>query len=404
MARYIQHILIVLGLALCIIFVQTAPAAVAAEADSDMQYIRVGLLQNQQQVSVSAENDFVVKDLDKKKNYKFNKNKAVQISRKNGRTYIDSKSAGSAIVVAVKDNAAVSVNGKKYRGALRIEQRQNGLTVINRLQIDEYLYGVVPNEMPTDWNGEALKAQAVAARSYALYDKIDGKHARDGFDVCITNDCQVYGGIAAENAAASRAVDATRGVVLTYLGSPICAVFHAASGGSTENSEDVWDARVPYLRAVDDSTERSPYMSWTEKINASDLNEKLGNQRGSLGVLKEIDTSLFKQQAKEDSRGKYIKFIGTSKSVNMSGAAMRSLLGLKSSNFKLSVTENGKVKDGSSLKINKMQSADIIISGKGFGHRLGMSQWGAKSLADKGKNYRQILLHYYTDVQLKSLY
>ncbi len=402
MARYIQRILIVLGLALCMNFVQAA-SAMAAE-NSDMQYIRVGLLQNQQQVSVSAEDDFVVKDLDKDKNYRFNKNKGVQISRKNSRIYIGSKAAGSVVVVAVKNNAAVSVNGKKYRGALRIESRQNGLTVINRLQIDEYLYGVVPNEMPTDWNSEALKAQAVAARSYALYDKIDGKHARDGFDVCITNDCQVYGGIAAENAAASRAVDATRGVVLTYLGSPICAVFHAASGGSTENSEDVWDARVPYLRAVDDSTERSPYMNWTEKISASSLNEKIGDQRGSLGVLKEIDTSLFKQQAREDSRGKYIKFIGTAKSVNMSGAAMRSMLGLKSSNFKLSVTENGKTKDGSSLRINKMQSADILINGKGFGHRLGMSQWGAKSLADKGKNYRQILLHYYTDVQLKSLY
>ena len=396
--KYIGKLIAVLLLTAAIGILPCNGAAAAAE---DVQYIRVGLLQNKQQVNISADDDFVIKDLTQSKNYKFSKGKTVQISQKNGRIYVGGKAVqAQSVIAAVKNNAPVSVNGKKYRGALQILRRGNGLTVVNRLQLDEYLYGVIPNEMPTDWNGEALKAQAIAARSYALYDKNDGKHAADGFDVCTTTDCQVYGGIASENAAANRAVDATRGMVLTYQHAPICAVFHTASGGSTENSRDVWGADVPYLKAVNDGAERSPYMNWSVRLSAAQLAQKISAQQGNIGTLKAIDTSHFKQKA--DAEAKYIRFIGSKKSVNMTGAQLRSLLNLKSSNVVLSAAEKGKTKSGSYIKLS--QSADIIIDGKGFGHRLGMSQWGAKSLADKGDNYRQILLHYYTDVQLESLY
>lgn len=113
-------------------------------------------------------------------------------------------------MVAVKDNAPVIVNGKRYRGNLIIQPHKAGLTVINRLLIDEYLYGVVPEEMPADWNMEALKAQAVAARTFALYDKLDRKHTKEGFDVCATTDCQVYGGIDSEASTTNKAIDATK--------------------------------------------------------------------------------------------------------------------------------------------------------------------------------------------------
>lgn len=396
-ARYLSRIITVSALIAAFLSFGLMPAHAAEQT-----YIRVGLMQGQQQISVSADDDFVVKDVDGKKNYKFDKKKTVQISQKGKTVYVGSKgSQTTTVVVAVKNNAPVSVNGKRYRGALLIQPHQAGLTVINRLPLEQYLYGVVPNEMPVDWNMEALKAQAVAARSFALYDRNDGKHSAQGFDVCVTTDCQVYGGIASESAASNRAVDATRGQILTYGRQPICAAFHTASGGFTENSEDVWGSNVPYLRSVDDRTEVSPYSGWTKELTAEQLASAVSHVSGSLGTLKSIDTSSLQQKA---GGKRSLLFTGSAKKAAVPAAQMRSLLGLKSSNFSVSVAENGRVSDGSVLKLNKPQSAKVVLTGSGFGHRLGMSQWGAKSLADKGKNYKQILMHYYTDVQLETLY
>ena len=146
-----------------------------------------------------------------------------------------------------------------------IQPHKAGLTVINRLLIDEYLYGVVPEEMPASWNIEALKAQAVAARTFALYDKLDRKHTQEGFDVCVTTDCQVYGGMDSEAATTNKAIDATKGEVIVYLNQPICSVFHAASGGQTDDSINVWNVNVPYLRAVEDKEEKKQIQN-TETI------------------------------------------------------------------------------------------------------------------------------------------
>lgn len=188
----------------------------------------------------------------------------VDIHQSDRKVYVNKKGQETTtLVVAVKDNAPVIVNGKRYRGSLIIQPHKAGLTVINRLLIDEYLYGVVPEEMPASWNSEALKAQAVAARTFAIYDKLDRKHTKEGFDVCATTDCQVYGGMDSEAITTNKAIDATKGEVIVYLNQPICSVFHAASGGQTDDSINVWNVNVPYLRAVEDKDEQSPYQNWS---------------------------------------------------------------------------------------------------------------------------------------------
>lgn len=373
-------------------------------AQSSAPYVRVGLLQGVQEVVITANDDFVVKDVDNKVNYKFKKMNEVNIRQKDRTVYVNKKGKETTtLIVAVKNNDPVIVNGKRYRGNLIIQPHKAGLTVINRLLIDEYLYGVVPEEMPASWNIEALKAQAVAARTFALYDKLDRKHTKEGFDVCATTDCQVYGGIDSETSATNKAINETKGKVIIYLHQPICSVFHAASGGKTDDSINVWNVNVPYLRAVDDKDEQSPYQNWTISVTNESLTRSIKNSYSDIGTVKEIDFSGLKKDPAKASKPQVIKFIGSNKkSVELTKTQLRSLLNLKSSNFTIELEDNKKAKNDI-LKIDK-DDKKLIFKGSGFGHRLGMSQWGAKSLADKGKNYQQILYHYYSDVNIKDMY
>ena len=142
----------------------------------------------------------------------------------------------------------IQINGKQYRGMLTFAVANQKMTAVNIVALEEYLYGVVPAEMGKGYHAEALKAQAVAARTYAMT-KL-GAHKESGYELCDTTNCQVYKGCSVEAESTTNAVDATRGELACYDGKPIEAVFSASAGGYTENSENVWYAEVPYLRAV----------------------------------------------------------------------------------------------------------------------------------------------------------
>ncbi|MGB9803921.1 SpoIID/LytB domain-containing protein, partial [Desulfofundulus sp.] len=190
----------------------------------------------------------------------------------------------------------------RYRGDMEFRLDDRGITVVNQLGIEEYLYGVVPAEMPASWPAEALKAQAVAARSYVLAQM--GTYASQGFDVLATQGSQVYRGYDGEHPAASRAVDETRGLVVTYRGRPISAVFHSSSGGYTENSEDVWVSCVDYLRARPDPFDRNPqnkHYDWVRTYTADQLKEQLaasGYRFSQIYDLVEIERTSTGQRVK----------------------------------------------------------------------------------------------------------
>ena len=254
------------------------------------------------------------------------------------------------------------------------------------MPVDDYLLSVVPEEMPTDWPAEALKAQSVAARSFAL--KSRGRHAAEGYDLCTTTHCQLYKGIASEKTVSTAAVRATRGEVLTYGGQPIEALFHTDSGGMTESSEDVWGSHVPYLRAVRDTPLGT--MPWTKTMSKADLEQKLAAKGHAIGRLRAIELSpLAVGRAAKDrtasGRVKAMIVTGTKGSVTLSGNAWRSLLGLKSTLFSAKLTKDS-----------------VTFTGFGAGHGLGISQWSAKRLAETGKSYADILHHYYTGVTLQT--
>ena len=379
-------------LALCLCPAGTVQAAWQPE-------LLVSLKQSAGSVRLSANMPVVLRRLDNKKvlwEGKARENAVLTFGAKgwelNGRKLSKADSAALELVTSDEKQLTKQVSTldyKSYRGALRLLPRKGKIQVLNRVPVEEYLRGVVPEEMPAEWNVEAVKAQAVAARTYALGHR--KRHGQEGFDICTTTHCQQYSGTAAERSAANKAIDATYGEVLHGGGNLIDAVFHTDSGGMTENSEDVWGSRISYLRAAREL--RQGTYPWEKNVSAVELTGLLARRGKNIGELQKIELSPLKiGQAGRDrtvsGRVKNVTFIGKNGRASMSGNDLRSLLGLKSTVFSMSLNRNV-----------------VFINGYGWGHGLGLSQYGAKAYADsKHWDYKKILAHYYNGAELKKLY
>lgn len=414
--------------------------------------IKVGILSNQPNVVVSASTDFSVTDNDTNQIIgKYAPNERVVISLSGKTVTVNGKSvAAKEISITLKlDNGEYysEVNRRHYRGRITIHQSngKSGLTVVDTLPIEQYLYGVIAKEISPDWPGEAVKAQAVAARTYALHSL--NKHQDDGYDVCASTDCQVYGGYDSEAPGAVRAVDATKGKVIYYQGKLISAFFHSSSGGYTENSENVWSMSYPYLKGVPDYDQNTPYFKWEKQVSVSELETALKGAGYNIGNLYAIElSSLSKPPVDAFDRGvsgrvKEIRFVGTSGTAFLSGNKLRSMLGLNSTLFDVDVvvpaqkalefeiTDSAgdhqtkevalnlppyKQKDFLTEKravhhITRRPLETVIFRGFGWGHGIGLSQWGAKEMAQSGPKgdvtyFEQILKHYYQGVDIQKAY
>nr|WP_290224988.1 SpoIID/LytB domain-containing protein [Trichocoleus desertorum] len=277
--------------------------------------------------------------------------------------------------------------GNWYRGRAFLVPTAKGLTAVNYVDLEQYLYSVVASEMIPSWPQEALKAQAIAARSYALYQRQTS--ANSVYDVGDTQAWQVYEGVGKETSTTQAAVSATAGQVLTYGGRIIEAVFHSSSGGHTENVEDVWKQPLPYLRGVQDYDQGTPVYQWVKMFSNSELSNRISG----------VGNVISMQPARTTPRGRVVtmKVVGDAGSRTLSGDALRSALGLRSTLFTATPVAGGAA-NKSSGSLPAFQ-----ISGRGFGHGLGMSQWGAHNLAQRGHNYQQIVLHYYKGTALAKI-
>ncbi|MBI6546081.1 MAG: SpoIID/LytB domain-containing protein [Cyanobacteria bacterium NC_groundwater_1444_Ag_S-0.65um_54_12] len=275
----------------------------------------------------------------------------------------------------------VYVGKRWYRGILEI---RDGLIAINELPMEDYLYGVVPCEMPHTWPLEALKAQAVAARTYTVA-KL-GEMAARGYDLKPTTDHQVYGGAARETPESNLAVDATRGEVVTYNGRPIPAYYCSAAGGYTDGADTVWGGDpVPYLQAVPDFDQAAPSYLWQHTISAVALRSDLERHGISIGDLTAIEPLL----RGYSGRVRTLAIRGSQGDKVLSGERFRYITGLKSSLFNVApeLDEHGR-------------TTGFTFAGRGHGHGVGLSQWGSRGLGQMGYSYVQILSHYYPHSQL----
>ena len=278
----------------------------------------------------------------------------------------------------------VMINGKDYFGGIKILKRGSTLTVINIAPVEEYLRGVLPKEMIQSWHIDALKAQAVAARTFVLKNR--QKHKHDGYELCATTHCQVYNGVETF-ATTDRAVTETRGEVLFHGGRTVDAPFHADSGGMTESAANVWGGNVAHLQAI--AEERKFTQAWTVKFSVYDFSSRMGAAFGSLQKFNLSPLTIGKSSNDRSSSGrvKFAQIVGSKKTVQMKGDEMRRKFSLPSTLFNVKIVGN-----------------EVIFEGYGKGHGVGLSQYGAKFYAEKGWTYDKILAHYYHGATIKKLY
>lgn len=413
---------------------------------SPQPLVRVGLWNGQQSVVVGSSGAYSVEtEQEQPKWAEFKAGEKIVIAwQQNGMTVNGKALRGQTLYLRSNvENVRWEVNRKKYRGdiVVRPTTGKNGLTVINEVLMEEYLYGILGKEISAGWPAEAAKAQAVAARSYALNLMLSGdRHRQDGYDLCATVHCQVYGGADAEAPDMIQAVTATKGIAAYYNGQPIHAYFHSSSGGHTEDSENVWSSALPYLRGVADVDAEAPGSSWEKRFTARALETLLTQKGKGVGVLKSLELSSLTKPGTdrtESGRVRQLQIAGDKRSLSLSGVQMRSLLDLPSALFDIRVVravpseldvsvetsygttvekkmpvslkepaESGRWNDPASIHRIIRPADDIVIfNGRGRGHGVGMSQWGARLLAEKNKyEYKQILQYYYQGITLKKAY
>lgn len=359
--------------------------------------ILVGLLTGQTEIYIRTKVPFQIENNRQRHGvYKANSDLRIRRSRAgveiNGTEY-----KGTVWLNPGHMDPSFSLKGNTYRGKIKIcpSTIEGKVNVINSVPLEIYLQGVVPCEIVPSWSMDAIKAQAVAARTYALYHR-NGYEAA-GYDVTDDTRSQVYRGYSAEAGTTNRAVKETEGEIMTYQGKPIDALFHANGGGYTENSEDVWGSYIPYLRGVKEEKSPTVSQSWNKTISLSDFSEALLRAGYHVGKIRGITLShltMGNRTLKDrgiSGRVKYIEITGTRSKERITGSAMQTLFGLKSTLFDVSV-----------------RGKDLIFTGYGFGHGLGLSQWGAEALAAKygnGKDYyRKILAHYFTGIKIEKIY
>lgn len=270
----------------------------------------------------------------------------------------------------------IEIDKKAYPGRIEAIARDNTIYLINDLDLENYVKGVVASEVPNSWNVEALKAQSVAARTYAY--NLIRERRNELYDLSATVLHQVYSGIEHTTPKVILAVESTRGEVLFYDGEIIKPYYHSDCGGKTDSSEKIWGIPLPYLQPV-----RCPFPGkrWKATFTAQSLGRKVGLK--SVKYIKVIERS-------PSGRILKIKLGDGEKTITLSGEDMRRILGyseLKSAIFDVSIANDR-----------------IVFEGKGSGHGVGMCQWGAQKLAEKGYNYREILKFYYKGVEIRKLY
>jgi stage II sporulation protein D (peptidoglycan lytic transglycosylase) len=294
-----------------------------------------------------------------------------------GKIVLNARSVRSAVTRVRSAGAFTGVNGKRFRGWLELRKKRNGLLlVINDLDLEEYLNGVVAAEMPHDWEGEALKAQAVAARTYALYRKRTS--GRRPYHIFSTVNSQVYNGGRGERGSAAEAVRATRGLVLVYRGKIIPAFYHANCGGHTEDASVLWGIDEPYLKGVDCECQRIvTHGLWEKRISLSAVSNALRRMGYRVGDISDLSIGGLTPAGRVNE----IRVGSGGLTFTVPGEALRTTLGntaLPSLFFELEKSGN-----------------EAVFSGRGSGHGVGMCQWGAQEMAQRGYTFDAILSHYY---------
>jgi stage II sporulation protein D len=279
----------------------------------------------------------------------------------------------------------IFADSRPHQGYLTITKSNNKINIINVLPMEDYIKGVLPMEASANWSIEALKSQAVISRTYAIANL--NRHSAQGFDVCSTVHCQVYGGTSVEADSCSKAVLETQCKILSYDGKFAHTVFHANCGGHTEDPKYIWNCKdtPPYLKGVKcNYCATAPYAKWEKTLSENFIRRQLSNN--NIGKIKSIEI-----------KGR--TSAGAAKKLKIKHS--KGEITLNAYQFRLAV-DAWQIKSHG-FDFIKRDGDKFYFKGRGWGHKAGLCQWGAKSMAEKGKTYKEILAYFYPGTIIKKV-
>jgi len=363
-----------LFIALCLFF-----AAPAFAGDT----IRVALQQNVESVTVASASGLSARAPDDD----VQANGRMTISNGGHGLIVDGRRLRSERIEIRGRNGETTVNGLTVPGKV-IVKRQNGrLLTINELDLEDYLKGVVPAEMNASWHPEALKVQAIAARTYAVYQlRQNGSNGKKDFDVLASTKDQVYRGRAGADGPGGRAVEQTRDLVLAYNDQPVFAAYHSTAAGPTEDAMHVWSLDLPYLKGVECPFDmNAPNYQWRSDVALTVLERRLREENFPVGVIASLTPAVYSKSG----RVAQVRVLHSDGELYLRGEDLRRVLGytvVASTQFDI---------EFSGLRLQ--------FTGRGAGHGVGLCQWGAKELAERGYPAETILRYYYPGTELREL-
>jgi SpoIID/LytB domain protein len=377
----------------------TVPALAAASAASGDRELRVGVRVGVERAVIAAPGGVLVRGAAAGENVALLRSlprATFEPSGPHGRLQLveTGDQLERALVQPAGAGELLAVDGAGYRGVVEVIPAEEArVSVVNVVALEAYLRGVVPNELaPRAFPQiEAQKAQAVAARSYALAHL--GDYAARGYDLCATAACQVYRGVASEHPLADRAVAETRGIVASWRGRPIHAFYTSTCGGHTEEGTAVFEDGAPYLRGVACPTESAAASreeragEWEVRLRPEDVARRVARY-GDVGrVLDLVPT-----RVGVSGRVVELRVTGSDGALDLRGQRVKLGLGLRESLFVLH-----KETDPAGEVVR------FVISGRGWGHGVGLCQVGASGMAREGRAFDEILKHYYTGIAVSGL-
>ncbi len=344
--------------------------------------IRVALLENAARVVVTSSEGFFIKTPSGER-FSDHPITSAEIKIQKGLVVNLKETLAQELLFLPRRGGKLIIQHQMYDGIIRVKKRPGGLLVVNEIDIERYLQGVVPAEMPPDWELEALKVQAVISRTYALYQRENQKGKE--YDLVNSVLGQVYQGESVQDRRTSMAIAQTKGQVLTYDGALALTFFHSTSAGPTEDASERWNIPLPYLKGVSCPLDRdSPYHDWKRTISLDDLEAALGKMGYPIGAI----ATLTPLQWSRAGRLLTVRILYSGGELIVKAEDLRKALGYK-------------VLPSTHFTIDSF-GREVQIRGMGYGHGVGLCQWGAKVMAESGLNFDEILLYYYPGVRLQS--
>jgi len=350
------------------------------------RHIRVAILENVSSLRLKVRGTYAVIDSATNKVLSQGKNLNTTVAVYSAGILLrNTRSNSNKLLVKSYDNEAIIINGRMFRGEMQfIKNSPTQLSAINYIELEDYIKGISVRETSHYRPAESLKAEVIVFRTFALYKMQENK--QKDFDLTSDIYSQVYGGKGAERYRINKAVDETRGLVLTYQAKIILSFYHATCGGYTEDASLLWDIDMLPLKGVPcNFCQDSPHFKWHNVLSQEEVKNILVKAGYGIGNIKEI---LILGRDKSN-RITNLKILTEKKNIEISAKDFRNLLGpniIKSTNFNVRVVEE-----------------DVVFEGFGWGHGVGLCQWGAYFMAKQGYDYKQILEYYYPAAVVSSI-